>query len=315
MGIPEEILTDNGGQFVTPRWADFAERIGFAIRKTSPYNPQSNPVEIVMRELGRIIRTYASERQYRWQEIIDRTEKVINATVHSSTGYTPIKLQEEEEINLLNLDERLLPGDRDALTLRQRIQLARQNLEKAAKKRKVQADKKQKATEYKTGDLVWVKLHRRSDANRRLTKKIHLVYDGSYLIAQVIRPNAYLVVDGYDQPLGVYNSRQLRPHRSATENETETEFENERDSPIINMILTYDTDLDPLPEDGEEQTEEEESTTTDEEQENCPLNVTYTCERSRWPQDDVEEKTSHRRQTNERFIVRRRRRTGLSRII
>ena len=106
----------------------------------------------------------------------------------------------------------------------------------------------------------------------------------------MIRPNAYLVIDGNDQPLGVYNSRQLHPHRSAAEDETATEFENERHSPILNMILTSDTDLDPLPENGEEQTEEEESTTTEEEQENHPLNVTYNCKRSRWQQDDVEEK-------------------------
>lgn len=52
MPIPETILTDNGGQFLTEEWKRYAERKGFQVRKTSPYNPQSNPVERVMRELG-----------------------------------------------------------------------------------------------------------------------------------------------------------------------------------------------------------------------------------------------------------------------
>lgn len=82
MGIPEEILTDNGGQFVTKRWSDFAEEKDFAVRKTTPYNPQSNPVERVMRKLGRVIRTYASDKQYVWYRIIQRTENVMNATIH-----------------------------------------------------------------------------------------------------------------------------------------------------------------------------------------------------------------------------------------
>jgi len=45
LGMPEEILSDNGGQFITNRWREFAENMGFTIRKTTPYNPQSNPVE------------------------------------------------------------------------------------------------------------------------------------------------------------------------------------------------------------------------------------------------------------------------------
>lgn len=63
IGKPSVILTDNGGQFITDRWKNFAAENEFEVRKTTPYNPQSNPVERVMRELGRILRAYASRRQ------------------------------------------------------------------------------------------------------------------------------------------------------------------------------------------------------------------------------------------------------------
>lgn len=57
-GIPDTILTDCEGQFITRRWKEFAKYHGFNIRKTSPYNPQLNPVERVMREIGRTLRVY-----------------------------------------------------------------------------------------------------------------------------------------------------------------------------------------------------------------------------------------------------------------
>ncbi|XP_024876997.1 serine/threonine-protein kinase PRP4 homolog [Temnothorax curvispinosus] len=221
IGIPQTILTDNGGQFVTDRWSEFARDKGFEARKTSPYNPQSNPVERVMRELGSVMRTYASERQYTWHRILQRTEEVMNSTVHSSTGYTPHELNNGETIEL-ELNPRLIPLRTEELTWEDKVQDAREKLARAARKRRRQADK-HGTVEYRPGQEVWIKLHRRSDANRRLTRKIHLVYEGPYRIQRVIRPNAYLVEDLEGQPLGVFNARQLKPNRKATLDNEEDE--------------------------------------------------------------------------------------------
>lgn len=91
LGIPDEILTDNEGQFITDRWKHFGEERGIKMRHTSSYNPQSNPVERVMRELGRIIRAYAHKRQTVWARIIPRAERIINITTHRSTGQKPVE--------------------------------------------------------------------------------------------------------------------------------------------------------------------------------------------------------------------------------
>jgi len=47
------LRTDNEGQFNTKKWNDFAKRAEIEIVKMTPYNP----VERVMREIGRVIRT------------------------------------------------------------------------------------------------------------------------------------------------------------------------------------------------------------------------------------------------------------------
>lgn len=44
--------TDKDGQFITNRWREFGREHGIEIRHTSPYNPQSNPVERIMRKIG-----------------------------------------------------------------------------------------------------------------------------------------------------------------------------------------------------------------------------------------------------------------------
>ena len=234
IGIPNEILSDNGGQFMTNRWRDFAADMGFAIRKTSPYNPQSNPVERVMREIGRIIRVYSHENQTSWDKIIPRAEKTINSTEHQSTGFCPVDLHHLNAEEALQLDPRLNPlpdNPEDRPTpeeeLQVKIQKATETLQKRASQRKIQTDKHGEADRYESGTQVWVKLHRRSDASRRLTRKIHLVYDGPFVIRHEVRRNAYVVEDHEGNDIGTYNSRQLKPHREAKMKPAE-----------INMITT-----------------------------------------------------------------------------
>jgi len=205
MPIPETILTDNGGQFLTEEWKRFAERKGFQVRKTSPYNPQSNPVERVMRELGRVIRAYYHDRHTQWDRIIDRFVENVNNTQHFSTGETPTELYPERE-NKLQIDERIIPVTRHVKNRREAIDEIREHLERKAADRKKQTDKHGEAKEYSNGDLVWVRLHRRSDASRRVTKKIHLVYQGPYRIREIIRRNAYLIEDLNGQAIGTFET-------------------------------------------------------------------------------------------------------------
>lgn len=216
-GFPEELLTDNGGQFLTERWREFGVDMGFNTRHTSPYNPQSNPVEQVMREIGWIIRVYAHEKQTRWDRIIERAERTINETEHRSTGYRPIDLHENMTEEII-IDPKLKPE----IQINDKVEKTQDKIKNAARKliiraqqREKQTDKHGEAEQYEAGKKVWIKLHRRSDTNRKLTRKIHLVYDGPYRIRREVRRNAYVIEDLNGNILGTYNSRQLRPNREA----------------------------------------------------------------------------------------------------
>jgi len=99
--------------------------------------------------------------------------------------------------------------------MEEKIQRTADFLKKRAAQRKRQTDKHREAETYQPGTKVCVKIHRRSDASRRLIRKIHLVYDGPYLICNEIRLNAYTVEDENGDTVGVFNSRLLKPHREA----------------------------------------------------------------------------------------------------
>lgn len=139
---------------------------------------------------------------------------MINETVHASTGFTPNELQLDENNNL-DLPEQLLPVAREEKSWQRKIEEASTNLKNAALKRKKQSDKHPERGQYQVGDLVWLKIHRRSDASRRLTRKIHLVYDGPYQILQIIRRNAYLLGTLEGEAVTSANSRQIKPHKAA----------------------------------------------------------------------------------------------------
>lgn len=100
MRVTETIVTDNGGQFLTNEWSQYARRAGFQVKRTSPYNPQSNPVERVMRELERVIRAYYHNRQAQWDRKIDRFVKTVNNTQHFSTGESPVDVYDQPELKL-----------------------------------------------------------------------------------------------------------------------------------------------------------------------------------------------------------------------
>ena len=57
--------------------------------KTSVYHPSSNPAERVLREVGRILRTYCQNQQRRWSEYLSNAEEYINLSHHQAIDNTP----------------------------------------------------------------------------------------------------------------------------------------------------------------------------------------------------------------------------------
>ena len=66
LGKPMAIITDHGTQFKGNQWKNKLWEHGIKTYKTSVYHPSSNPAERVLREVGRILRTYCHDKQREW---------------------------------------------------------------------------------------------------------------------------------------------------------------------------------------------------------------------------------------------------------
>ena len=88
-----------------------------------------------MREIGRVIRIYASDQHNAWDRIIIRLEGVVNVTVHSSTGYIPEVLHKDGKTEL-NISQALKSNQEYRQSKAGKIRTARENLQKVAKKKR-----------------------------------------------------------------------------------------------------------------------------------------------------------------------------------
>lgn len=91
-------MSDHGVQFVSKVWPTRLTDLGVSPTTTSVYHSQSNPIERIMRELGRFLRIYCHMSHTDRPRYVKYVEWVLNNTIHESTGFT--------------LEEIFLKGDR-----------------------------------------------------------------------------------------------------------------------------------------------------------------------------------------------------------
>ena len=79
-------------QFKGKRWREEMLCKGIKTYKTSIYHPSSNPAERVLREVGRILRTYCHDDHKKWSEYITNSEAYLNLSYHETLGICPYQL-------------------------------------------------------------------------------------------------------------------------------------------------------------------------------------------------------------------------------
>lgn len=89
MGKPRRILSDHGTQFTSKRWKKSLNDLQRRAFFSSIRHPQGNPVERVMREVGRIFRTLYVDKHTSWATHVQTIENILNLSTHSTTGFAP----------------------------------------------------------------------------------------------------------------------------------------------------------------------------------------------------------------------------------
>ncbi len=91
-GVPEDIVSDRGPQFISHVWKAFFRLLGVTVSLSSGYHPQTNgQTERKIQELGRYLRAYCQEDQHSWSRFLPWAEYAQNSLRQNTTGLTPFQ--------------------------------------------------------------------------------------------------------------------------------------------------------------------------------------------------------------------------------
>ena len=178
-GAPQELIVDNGKQYIGQPLQSLCARYGIRIRYCSPYNPTANSIsERLNQTLGVVFRTNKGSDLARGLQI---AERALNCTHHRNLGTTP----EAVLLGRSSIDPLKRRTNADIAAISQRIA-------SAAKKENERNNTKRKAkVNYKLHDKVLIRIKTRS--------KLDPNFEGPFtIIAFSQNPNkALLEADGY----------------------------------------------------------------------------------------------------------------------
>jgi transposase InsO family protein len=193
-GLPEEIISDRGPQFIAKFWKRFCQALGITVKLSSAYHPQTNgQTERTNQILEQYLRCYCNYDQNNWAELLSLAEFAYNNSIQQSINCTPffanygyhpqgdgLPRALEDRIDIENL------WKQDA---QERYDTIKQQLEKAQLQQQCQANKKRKEYEFQVGDQVW--LRTTNIHTRRPSKKLDYQKIGPFSIVAKIGKVAY----------------------------------------------------------------------------------------------------------------------------
>ncbi|XP_072022821.1 uncharacterized protein [Amphiura filiformis] len=182
VGIPREILTDNGSQFISDVMKEVSRLLSIKHLTSSPYHPICNGlVERFNGTLKLMLRKMCEERPTDWDRYLNALLFAYRETPQSSIGFSPFELLYGRVVRgPLTVLKELWTGEIEepetkstyqyVLDLQDRLEktcdLARQELQKSQSKYKSYYNRKAKCRKFKVGDEVLLLLP--TDRNKLL---------------------------------------------------------------------------------------------------------------------------------------------------
>ncbi len=222
-GIPEDIVSDRGPQFISRVWKNFLKLLGVTVSLLSGYHTQTNgQTERKIQEIGRFLRTFCHGHQHSWNQFIGWAEYAQNSFCQQSTGLPPFQC-------VLGFQPPLFPWDGEPSDVpavdywfRERVwDEAHHHLRRALGKRKLTADlRRSDSPPYQPGQKVWLSTR---DIRLRLPcKKLAPRYIGLFVIQKQINPVTFqLKLPPQYRIYPTFHVSLLKPYRSPVSPSTE----------------------------------------------------------------------------------------------
>jgi transposase InsO family protein len=195
-GIPEVILTDQGGNFLSELFTNVCKLLQIKKIQTTAFHPESNGgLERGHRVIVEYLRHYIAEDQRDWDDWVPYATYVYNVTNHRATGYSPFELLYGYTARMpsaLQTTPTIRYNYDDYLSeLKGRLQsahaIARENLLKSKERSKLDYDKKTVRIALRAGDKV---LLFDESVRRGRSRKLSAQWVGPYVVLEVEGVNA-----------------------------------------------------------------------------------------------------------------------------
>ena len=101
VGLPIQIHTDQGAQFISNIFTEMCKRLHISKTRNSPYHPQSSGlVERLNRTIEDMISKFVSKNQKDWDLYLPYLMMAYRSSVHDTMGETPCFMMMGREVTL-----------------------------------------------------------------------------------------------------------------------------------------------------------------------------------------------------------------------
>jgi hypothetical protein len=218
-GIPAQIHTDGGKEFVNKLLTELCELLNVQQTKTSPYHPQCNAqVEVFNKTVKKYLASYVDETTLNWEEFLPALMLAYNTSYHSTIATTAFELLfgvrprlpslPAPEIQRVQYGESF-PAERLQL-LQHTRQVAHQHAEAQGIKYKSNFDTSTAPHKFKVDQKVWLSDTTALGKNPKLTPK----WLGPYIIVDLNENNAKLQIK--NNKFKIVNCARLKPFFEVT---------------------------------------------------------------------------------------------------
>jgi len=212
-GKPQEIISDQGTEFINKTMQAIERLMGITHKSTTAMHPQSNgQVERINSEIVAYMRKYWSAEST-WVEQVPFIQWAHNSSYHSSLGMSPYNVlygrecahpvsnEHHGELMRLNYSEEYPGAVHNSLVILE--QAIREQRRMVQDRQKEQFDKKTFMTDLRVGDRVYITAM--SDPKR--PKKFQLKFQGPYSLIKDMGAYNYLLLDNKGRSIIVHHDR------------------------------------------------------------------------------------------------------------
>ena len=224
-GLPDDIVSDRGPQFVSKFWSEICRRMGITRKLSTAAHPQTDgQTERTNQTLEQYLRAFVNHQQDNWSELLHFAEMAMNNAQNSSSKRSPFEINYGFLPNFdffAQISRNEVPKADSFMENLKKIWFETvKNLNDAADKMKKNNDDNRLTVEFKVGDYVLLDTeHLR---RKRPSKKLDFRRIGPFKILEKINDNAFRLQFPEGSRLhNVINVSKLTPFINETNEEIE----------------------------------------------------------------------------------------------